>query len=439
MVWRKNEGTNNPLSNNSLPGPIGQPHYNQWRANFGKPPGSGASSPSRPPLFPSRPPGLLWIVAARCRGIGRRGLTLNRSDTHAIQVRQADERDAPCRSDLQSRMQLARQSDWTRRKFVPRRARLHYGARRTSTCRCRSGAHRRLTGVEAIDFPSSYLYCSLDEFRHLGARSDGMPRLPDRLASGETNEYVMGVMAKTGLAPVAGTGKIAPGYDYWIIFSKTHVFTKRSHSSAYLNNPTVLEHKDFGEANWRFHRASAKPLRSAADDPQCDRELAADDGENSVHQRRRCTAIQHRVSGQMGGLLAEGRKAFAWKLARCSCLNSDKSASDRRPQFEDFQWAHFDYHTFDRVRCLLEQPTSILADATFTPPAEHGRENRDDRGVDGRPSEGNRGCAPFWKITFRCHAKSLDSLLSTDHYSRANEVSVTNELYALRAIRMPAR
>ena len=42
VVWRENEGTNNPLSNNSLPGPIGQAHYNQWRANFGKPPASGA-------------------------------------------------------------------------------------------------------------------------------------------------------------------------------------------------------------------------------------------------------------------------------------------------------------------------------------------------------------------------------------------------------------
>ena len=44
VVWRENEGTNNPLSNNSLPGPIGQAHYNQWRANFGKPPASGAST-----------------------------------------------------------------------------------------------------------------------------------------------------------------------------------------------------------------------------------------------------------------------------------------------------------------------------------------------------------------------------------------------------------
>jgi hypothetical protein len=42
VVWRKNAGTNNSLPNNSLPGPIGQEHYDQWRANFGKMAGGAA-------------------------------------------------------------------------------------------------------------------------------------------------------------------------------------------------------------------------------------------------------------------------------------------------------------------------------------------------------------------------------------------------------------
>jgi hypothetical protein len=41
VVWRENMGTNNTLPNNSLPGPIGQAHYDQWRANFGKSGGPG--------------------------------------------------------------------------------------------------------------------------------------------------------------------------------------------------------------------------------------------------------------------------------------------------------------------------------------------------------------------------------------------------------------
>lgn len=35
-LWRDKAGTNDTLANNSLPGPIGQAHYDQWRANFGK-------------------------------------------------------------------------------------------------------------------------------------------------------------------------------------------------------------------------------------------------------------------------------------------------------------------------------------------------------------------------------------------------------------------
>ena len=55
VVWRKNEGTNNSLPNNSLPGPIGPAHYQQWRANFGNPP--GAVLPSARPPFLSPLPG----------------------------------------------------------------------------------------------------------------------------------------------------------------------------------------------------------------------------------------------------------------------------------------------------------------------------------------------------------------------------------------------
>jgi hypothetical protein len=45
VVWRKNNSTNNTLPNdNGLGTPIGQSHYNLWRAHFGQPPGSGAGA-----------------------------------------------------------------------------------------------------------------------------------------------------------------------------------------------------------------------------------------------------------------------------------------------------------------------------------------------------------------------------------------------------------
>jgi hypothetical protein len=43
VVWRKNEGTTNPLPNdNGIGGTVGSDHYNLWRSNFGNP-GSGGS------------------------------------------------------------------------------------------------------------------------------------------------------------------------------------------------------------------------------------------------------------------------------------------------------------------------------------------------------------------------------------------------------------
>ena len=42
VTWEKAEGTNNVLANDPIGGTIGAGQYNQWRANFGKPPGAGS-------------------------------------------------------------------------------------------------------------------------------------------------------------------------------------------------------------------------------------------------------------------------------------------------------------------------------------------------------------------------------------------------------------
>ena len=45
IVWRKNNGTNNTLPyDNGLGTPIGPPHYNLWRQNFGNTGGTGTST-----------------------------------------------------------------------------------------------------------------------------------------------------------------------------------------------------------------------------------------------------------------------------------------------------------------------------------------------------------------------------------------------------------
>ena len=65
VVWRKNEGTNNSLPNNSLPGPIGPAHYQQWRANFGNPPEAGAGFSQMNNFAVPEPTGwILWLSMA---------------------------------------------------------------------------------------------------------------------------------------------------------------------------------------------------------------------------------------------------------------------------------------------------------------------------------------------------------------------------------------
>jgi hypothetical protein len=48
VVYRKNEGTTNTLPNDPLGGTIGPDQYTQWRANFGKVPGSGLTAGTVP-------------------------------------------------------------------------------------------------------------------------------------------------------------------------------------------------------------------------------------------------------------------------------------------------------------------------------------------------------------------------------------------------------
>ena len=283
--------------------------------------------------------------------------------------------------------------------------------------------------TEAIDFPNSFLYCSpTDSGIWVRAQLECRGCLTD-LASGESNEYVLGVMAKTGLTPDPRTGQMAPGYDYWIIFSKTHVFTKRSHSSAYLNNPTVLEQKDFGEANWRLQRVSAEPLLTAADIRgalAAWRRIAAKTVFTSADGARQYT-VEYPVKWADYSQKTDG---FRVETGPVFLLDPDKTRVGAVPAFEDFQWAHFDYHNFDAVRCILEQPTSILADATFTPPAEHGRQSRNTAALkDAQVKEIQDALYSGNHVTLP--RDTVRSLLSIDHYSRASDVSVTNELYAL--------
>ncbi|HVT30487.1 MAG TPA: hypothetical protein VHE81_20930 [Lacipirellulaceae bacterium] len=283
---------------------------------------------------------------------------------------------------------------------------------------------------ESIRFPRSFLYCSPTKSGiWVRVQAECRGRLTN-VATGRTDEYVLGVVAKTGLTPDPRTGGLAPGYDYWIIFSKTHVFTRRSHSSAYLNNPTVLKHEEFGRANWRLQTTPADALRSARDvrtalenwrEVTAKTTFVSDD-------KARTFSVEYPVKWADFKMKSDG---FRVETGPVFLLDPNKLHVGQVPEFEAFQWAYFDYHDFDKVRCLLDCPTSVLADVTFTPPKEDGREARKNKALTGSELNELRNAIFGGKLTTLTQ-NTVESLLSTDHYSQVKEVAATTKLFALR-------
>jgi hypothetical protein len=68
VVWRKNDGTMNPLPNDAIGGMIGDAQYDQWRTHFGEIAGGGASAVATVPEPGSALMIVLVIAMASLRG-----------------------------------------------------------------------------------------------------------------------------------------------------------------------------------------------------------------------------------------------------------------------------------------------------------------------------------------------------------------------------------
>jgi hypothetical protein len=249
--------------------------------------------------------------------------------------------------------------------------------------------------------------------------------------TGRSSEYILSVVAKTGLNRDPQTDARSPGYDYWIIFSDQHVYTRRTHTSSYFNNPTTLPVDEFGMAKWRLQQAPAVRLRAAgavrraleAWRPIVARSMfSSTDGSRSV-------AVDYPVKWADFHVESDG---FRVETGPIVLLDPDKVHVDRPPKFADFQWSHVDYRSFDRVRCLLDRPTPILTGADFTPPAEHGREQRESKALTAEQVARIQARLEDWPET-PIGVEAMRKLLRTDHYSEVVELPAATELYALDA------
>jgi hypothetical protein len=277
--------------------------------------------------------------------------------------------------------------------------------------------------LTVTDFSRSYLHCvprpgSIWVRIQVECRCEVFDR-----ASGRSDEYFLGVKAQTGLHREAA---VDPGYDFWVIFSKNYVYNRRVHTSSYNNNPNRVPVGEYGPIGWYLEPAAATPLRSAAEFHKALRDgqtitartvFASSDGSRGF-------AIEYPVKWADTNLKTE---AFRVETGPVILLEKDKARVGGDFQFEDFQWAHLDYNSFDRVRIFIERPTPILENAAYltsstTPSRNAALTKKQVQQIEKRLFTG-------W--TPPISAEALQKLFQRDHYSAVTFESVVTSLYAL--------
>jgi len=247
------------------------------------------------------------------------------------------------------------------------------------------------------------------------------------VASGRTDRYFLSVKAQTGLGETGTSGRLYPGYEYWMIFAKDRVLMKRLHTSSYLNNPSVVPSTEFGPHAAHLQTRSARRLTSHAEIASALRGWRTLTARTTFLSRDRKTAYRVEYPVKWADINDE-RKAFRVETGPVLLLDADKIEVGVCPQFEDFKWAHLDYHSFDSVRCLIERPTDILQDATYQPPAATPRQTAAitrEQVEEIRRRLWQSGPPPL-------AGEALHRLLQTDRYSDAVNLPCSTELYALK-------
>ena len=243
----------------------------------------------------------------------------------------------------------------------------------------------------------------------------------DRM-SGRADEYVMSVRTQTGLRTDPPSDAADPGYDFWMIFSKRHVFARRTHVSAYGNSPSRSSVDDFVESGWHLQWQPAQALRTGAAIRTALRswraltarsELDSDDGSTIC-------AIDYPVKW------ADGNDDDTWRIETgpVVLLDPNRIHPGVDPELEDFQWAYLDLSSFDDARIFLERPTSILSGAQYasagrrTPPMTESQVEQ----IENRLFHGWSPPVPH---------DALRRIFETDHYSAVSRRPMRTKLFTL--------
>ena len=249
-------------------------------------------------------------------------------------------------------------------------------------------------------------------------------------ATGRTDDYVLSVRTQTGLRTNPPSDAVDPGYDFWMIFGNRHVYIRRVHTSSYNRNPTQVGRDHFLKSGWHLQPCPATPLRSGADvraalrawKPVVARtEFRSADGSCRY-------AIEYPVKWADGN----DNDTFRVETGPVVLLDPERLQVGKSPDFDDFQWAYLDYRSFDRVRCFLERPTSILSGATY-----RGSARRNPPLTPEQVAQIEKRLFTGWDPPIRPAA--LRKLFQTDHFSAVKHLAAATSLHALEQPRPAAR
>ena len=242
---------------------------------------------------------------------------------------------------------------------------------------------------------------------------------------GLSDEYLLTVRTQTGLRTHPPSDHLDPGYDFWMIFSRRHVLIRRVHTSSYSLNPSRPGVDRFHSSGWRLQPSPAKLLASGKDireAVQSWRPLVAR-SEFVGDDPSRGYLIEYPVKWADGN----PDDTFRVETGPVVLLDPQRLEVGRSLEFDDFQWAYLDYRSFDRVRCFLEKPTSILSGATYQPPDRLPRRHPALTGE--QVAQISNRLFTGWQPPLP--AEQLRKLFQTDRYSAVDHRPVSTTLYAL--------
>lgn len=277
--------------------------------------------------------------------------------------------------------------------------------------------------AEAVDFSRSFCHYESDEGRlwvrvNLECRCEVFNR-----STGASEEYLLSVRTQTGLRTDPLSDVADPGYDFWFIFSKRHVYRRRTLASSYGDSSSRVPTESFESSpGWHVHRAPATPLTSGAELRDALRswhsvvarsELLAADG---VHGYR----LEYPVKWADGN--PDG--SFRVETGPVVLLDPERIRVGTSPTLDDFQWAYLDYRSKESTKVFLERPTPVLSGTVwedgFRKNPKLTSEQR--RAIEDRLFKGWKPPIPM---------ESLRTVFERNHYSTAERRKMKTELFSL--------